>query len=485
MRISVDEEEKSESESISNQRLLLKHYISLNKELNTFNIKEYVDDGYSGTSLNRPALQRLFEDVKDGRVSCIIVKDISRFMRDYITLGDYLENIFPFLGVRFISVNDGYDSIKESGIEMDMDIQFKGLLSEFYARETAEKVRNSLFTLKKQGKNIQGNPPYGYMRDPADRTKIIIDEKTGEYVKRVFSMTLKGYSPVQIARIFNKESVITPSERKKEITGHTYRNSGIHTKNHPKVIWMNASILSILKNEMYTGTFIFNTLRKTKLYGGLTKKIPSKEWERIYNHHLPLISYEDFNRVQSILASRVVKHMLNSKKKTKSALQDVLYCKDCGHSLRITQSGKYRKLDCPTCRVKGIKTNFEKIQVIEERVLQLLKDNTEVPERNVKKSIKEIYSLSVEIEKLEKKKIKSFEEYKADKISREDFIKIKNEINDKILRLNQYIHDAKSENVETEDTSILTKELVEKYISKILVWHNGGFEVEYKLKDEG
>ena len=149
-------------------------------------------------------------------------------------------------------------------------------------------------------------------------------------------MTLEGYSPVQIARTFNKESVITPSGRKKEITGHTYENSGIHTKNHPKVIWMNASILSILKNEMYTGTFIFNTLRKTKLYGGLTKKIPSKEWERIYNHHLLLISYEDFNKIQSILASRVVKHMLNSKKKEKSALQDVLYCKDCGHSLRIT-----------------------------------------------------------------------------------------------------------------------------------------------------
>jgi len=140
MRLSVDEKEKLESESISNQRLLLRHYISLDKDFNAFNIKEYVDDGYSGTSLNRPALQRLFEDVKGRRVSCIIVKDISRFMRDYITLGDYLENIFPFLGIRFISVNDGYDSKKELDTGIDMGIQFKGLLSDFYAKETAEKV---------------------------------------------------------------------------------------------------------------------------------------------------------------------------------------------------------------------------------------------------------------------------------------------------------------------------------------------------------
>ena len=480
MRLSVDEKEKLESESISNQRLLLRHYISLDKDLNTFNIKEYVDDGYSGTSLNRPALQRLFEDVKDRRVNCIIVKDISRFMRDYITLGDYLENIFPFLGIRFISVNDGYDSIKESDAGTDMDIQFKGLLSEFYARETAEKVRNSLFTLKKQGKTIQGNPPYGYMRDPADSAKIIIDEKTGEYVKRMFSMVLERYSTVQIARIFNKESIITPSARKREITGQTYREFSVYTENHTKTIWMHSSIYRILKNEMYTGTFIFNTVRKTKLYGGLTTKIPSEEWERIYNHHPLLISYEEFNRVQNILASKAIKYVPSSKKKEKSALQEVLYCKDCGHSLVIMQHKGTRSLACLTCMMKEIKTNFEKIQVIEEQVLQLLKGKIEVKERGIKKNIKEIQSSSVEIEKLEKKKLKSFEEYKANKISREDFIKIKNEINDKILRLNQYIHDAEPENVETEDTSILTKELVGKYISKILVWHNGGFEVEYK-----
>lgn len=480
MRLSVDEKEKLESESISNQRLLLKHYISLDKDLNAFNIKEYVDDGYSGTSLNRPALQRLFGDVKIGKVNCIIVKDISRFMRDYITLGDYLENIFPFLGIRFISVNDGYDSQKESDTGIDIGIQFKGLLSDFYAKETAEKVRNSLLALKQQGKCMQANPPYGYIRDPDERTKIMIDEKTGEYVKRMFGMILEGYSTIQIARTFNKESVITPSARKREITGQTYKERSIYTENHTKTIWMNSSVCRILKNEMYTGTFIFNTVRKTKLYGGLTTKIPREEWGRIYNHHPPLISYEEFNQVQSILASRAIKHVSSSKKKEKSALQEVLYCKDCGHSLVIMQRKEARNLACSTCMMKEIKTNFEKIEVIEKQVLQLLQEKIDVQERYVKGNIQEIHSYSLEIEKLEKEKIKSFEKYKANKTSREDFIKVKNKINDRILRLNQCIHDTDPENVDNEDISILTKELVKKYISKILVYHNGGFEVQYK-----
>lgn len=130
MRISVEEGRISESESISNQRLLLRHQIALDRELSTFPTEEYVDDGYSGTSLNRPSLQRLFEDVKQGKVSCILVKDISRFMRDHLSLGDYLENIFPFLGIRFISVNDGYDSSMEViGLDSSMKDRYPSELS--------------------------------------------------------------------------------------------------------------------------------------------------------------------------------------------------------------------------------------------------------------------------------------------------------------------------------------------------------------------
>ena len=475
MRVSVEEGRTLESESISNQRLLLRHQIALDRELNTFPTEEYVDDGYSGTSLNRPSLQRLFEDVKQGKVSCIIVKDISRFMRDYLSLGDYLENIFPFLGVRFISVNDGYDSFKETSRGMDLDLQFKGLLSEYYARETAEKVRNSLLMLKKQGKNIQGNPPYGYMRDPNEKTKIIIDEKVGEYVKKIFKMALDGYSTSQIARIFNQESIITPSERKKQLTGQTYVNQIIHPKSGTKGTWMNSGVYKILKNETYTGTHVFNIVRRTKLCGGSTIKIPQEQWERIYNHHPPLVTYEEFYEVQKIMSARAKNPTTQTKKKEKSVLQGILYCSECGHALLVT---KYKRLECNTCRMKNVQSSFDKVSVIEDEILHFLQEKTKEQESHQEKYLKETHSLILEVEKLEKKKLKIFEEYKAKKISKEDFIKKKMELSYTIQKLHQAINERKF--VEGEAVSGLTKEVVEKYISKIIVRQNGGFEVQYK-----
>lgn len=149
IRLSVEDMIKTdESESIINQRAYLNDYLDKNEEFKNFTREEYVDDGYSGTNENRPAFQRMLEDVKKNNIQTIIVKDLSRFMRDYITLGDYLENIFPFLGVRFIAINDGYDSDKEKGNGTDLDIQFKGLLYDFYTKDISEKVKSSMTTLK-------------------------------------------------------------------------------------------------------------------------------------------------------------------------------------------------------------------------------------------------------------------------------------------------------------------------------------------------
>lgn len=153
MRISVEEfGERIESESISSQRLLITDYLLKDNILKTYEKVEYIDDGYSGTNINRPSFTSLMEDIKQGKVSCIIVKDLSRFLRDYILIGDYLENIFPFLNIRFISINDGYDSAKEKGNGTDLDIQFKSLLYDFYSKDISDKVKSSMKIQKKQGK---------------------------------------------------------------------------------------------------------------------------------------------------------------------------------------------------------------------------------------------------------------------------------------------------------------------------------------------
>lgn len=174
IRLSVEDQmDRDESESITNQRSLLNDYLDKNEEFKEFQREEFVDDGYSGTNDKRPSFQRMLDEVKNGLVKTIIVKDLSRFMRDYIVLGDYLENIFPFMGVRFIAINDGYDSAKEKGNGTDLDIQFKGLLYDFYSKDISQKVKSVANELKKQGKFLAWSPPLGYRKDPNDKHKII------------------------------------------------------------------------------------------------------------------------------------------------------------------------------------------------------------------------------------------------------------------------------------------------------------------------
>lgn len=159
---------KDESERIINQRQYLNDYLNKNEEFNSFQREEYIDDGYTGTNEKRPSFQRMLEEVKSGKINAIIVKDLSRFMRDYIALGDYLENVFPFLGIRFIAINDGYDSAKEKGNGTDLDIQFKGLLYDFYTKDISQKIKSVSTELKKQGKILAWSPPLGYMKDPKE-----------------------------------------------------------------------------------------------------------------------------------------------------------------------------------------------------------------------------------------------------------------------------------------------------------------------------
>lgn len=222
LRISVDELTDKESKSILNQRLYIKQYLEQNNLIENFSVEEYIDDGYSGTNQNRPSFQKLLKDIKNKNISCIIVKDFSRFMRDYIELGNYLENIFPFLGIRFISINDNYDSLNNNEFQNSVDIRFKTLLYDFYSKDISNKVKLTFNKLKREGKFLSWSPPYGYIKDPNNKHRIIIDKETCETVKRIFEMANENKSSRDIAKILNSENVITPSNRKKEITSMDY-----------------------------------------------------------------------------------------------------------------------------------------------------------------------------------------------------------------------------------------------------------------------
>ena len=269
MRISFSERDKQKQteETINSQRNIIKHFIFNDQELKKANIEEFVDEGYSGSTTSRPGLDMLLKKVREQEINCIIVKDMSRFMRNYIEMGDYLENIFPFMGVRFIAINDGYDSSNEVQNGTELDIQFKNLLNDYYSRDISEKMTTALLVAKKQGKYTSGTPPYGYLKDPEDNYKLIVDENVADNVRYIFQLLLEGHTLNETAKTLNNEGVMTARARRKEIKGYdTYANRWESTVED--TIWSHSMVRRIANNEAYTGTFVFNKSTKSKLDGG-------------------------------------------------------------------------------------------------------------------------------------------------------------------------------------------------------------------------
>ena len=347
IRLSVEDQmKKDESESIINQRYFLNDFLDRNDEFKSFKREEYVDDGYTGTNEKRPSFQRMLEEVKSGKINAIIVKDLSRFMRDYISLGDYLENIFPFLGIRFIAINDGYDSAKEKGNGTDLDIQFKGLLYDFYTKDISQKVKTVTTELKKQGKFLAWSPPFGYMKDPDDKHNIIIDEKTAWIVRKVYDLALTGLASRKIAAVMNEENIPTPNERKKELTNMDYEYNIVSSDTRDAPTWTNGTVVDILSNENYTGTYVFNMQEKSVLTPGSFKFNPKEEWGRVYDHHEAIVSREEFERVQAIRGNNSFLKGKNTDYpwRKHSPLQGFVRCPTCNHILGFTQT-KHKRLD--------------------------------------------------------------------------------------------------------------------------------------------
>lgn len=280
---------REESNSITMQRLLLQKYAAEN--FVDYELSEFCDDGYTGTNFERPGMQAMLESVRNNEINCIIVKDFSRFARDYIELGSYLEQIFPFSGVRFISINDNYDSNNYRGSLADIDVNFKSLLYDLYSRDLSGKVRSSLAIRKEKGQYVSANSPFGYEKSPEDRHALVIAEDEAEIVRRIFSLTVEGYTSVEIARMFNETQVKTPIEFKME-KGKTRR-----LPKGERFLWNSSTICRILKNEIYIGNIVQKKYIKD-FVGGKNHLNPREDWLVAYGHHEPVIDKEIFDRVQ-------------------------------------------------------------------------------------------------------------------------------------------------------------------------------------------
>jgi DNA invertase Pin-like site-specific DNA recombinase/DNA-directed RNA polymerase subunit M/transcription elongation factor TFIIS len=472
-------------DTINSQRNFIKSFIFNDQELKKANIEEFIDEGYSGSTTSRPGLDKLLLKIKQGKVNCIIVKDMSRFMRNYIEMGDYLENIFPFMGIRFIAINDGYDSSNEIKNGTELDIQFKNLLNDYYSRDISEKMTTALLVAKKQGKYTSGTPPYGYLKDTEDNYKLVIDERVADNVRYIFQLLLEGHTLNETAKILNSEGVITARARRKEIKGYdAYANRW--ESNVEDTIWSHSMVRRIANNEVYTGTFVFNKSTKSKLDGGKVTYHPKEEWIRVYDNHEALISKETFDEVEGLLKSRHRKSFgVKKKKYQNSPLATFVRCNKCGYKIRFGTSSNGKELisinlHCYHCRMLEQEENLPHYKELEKEVFEILKDKFHTDKAEKKKLLDEQKELYDKNDQLLKKKRIEFEKYKFGKISREDFLEIKNQIQELEEENKERIQAIDEELKQAGSIDSLTKETVEKYINRIYISGKGIERIEYQ-----
>lgn len=288
--------EKPESNSVMNQRGLLDRFIRNDPELAGYRVLEFMDDGHTGTNFNRPGVQALFDAVKRGDVDCIVVKDLSRFGRNFLESGDYLERIFPFYNVRFIAVNDGFDSRRHRyGTAGDLDLGLRNLINQLYSEDISAKVKTARKQYAARGECVAAYPFYGYVKSQEDRRKLVIDPPAADTVRGIFAMWLDGFSTAEIAGALNVKKVPVPSERKRQLGAKRQSWS----KRREDIPWLTETIRVILRDERYTGKLV--SLRTTRYEVGNedTRPVPREQWVVAPDAFEPIIDSETFQKAQA------------------------------------------------------------------------------------------------------------------------------------------------------------------------------------------
>ena len=344
LRLSREDGDKLESDSIGGQRELIADYVRTHDGIKLEG--EYIDDGYSGTSFDRPSFKRLMQDIDDKKIDCIIVKDLSRLGRNYIETGRYLEKIFPLLGVRFIAINDNYDSFDQNNGADNIVIPFKNLINDAYSRDISMKVRSQLEVKMKKGDCVHSFTTYGYKKDPRNKNKLIVDEEAARIVRRIFQMKIDGYSPFTISKKLSEENIPTPLEYKLK-NGENFF-CGFRSGKDP--VWQPVAIYRILQDEVYTGTMVQGKTKRINYKVEQHLKVDKKDWIRVPGTHEAIVSKQVFDLVQEMLRKDT---RCGNYKDTLYLLSGFLRCADCGapmirRSVRKANGKVYAYYDCQT-----------------------------------------------------------------------------------------------------------------------------------------
>ena len=526
LRLSKEDDwNAQESNSISCQRLLLREYIernftgcpegyTLSDEVcppkacitgcpDGYEIFEFVDDGYSGTSMNRPAMQELLVAVRQKKVNCIIVKDFSRFARDYVEMGFYVEQFFPFLGIRFISVNDHYDSEAVQNQTIGMNLAFKTLVNDLYSKDLSEKVISSLHSKKERGIYCSANCPFGYRKKADDKNQVEIVEEEAKVIREIFRLTLEGYTSVDIAKKFHREKIKTPVEYLAARGGTNRKPLG------REFSWQHTTICKILRNDFYVGDVVYGKYEKDAV-GGKNHLQPRSEWKITYHHHEPIIEREIFEAVQQTRGTSKPyqprkAHMLTGK----------VICGACGRAL-CYRDAKSPYFYCNDRYTTGNENCLKKANIflLEQMLVSALQKEIcrqmelkevwsqyqEVQKRQCHVKMVKLQKARKELETAGKEQIILYERYKKREILKEEYLvcrekvqkkedAIKSEIQKQEVRLaemeTEEYTDLPDDHIIWKTCKIneLSQEAVDTFIKKVKVWDEQHIEIIWNFSD--
>ncbi len=513
LRISHEDGDKAESDSIANQRDLITAFLEKHPEITLR--KVWVDDGYTGVNFDRPDFIRMMESVRNKKTNCIIVKDFSRLGRNFIETGKYIEKIFPFMGVRFISVNDDYDSAKPRTASDNLIVPVKNLMNDAYCRDISIKIRSHQDIKRRKGQFIAPFAMFGYLKDPEDKHHLIIDEFAAGVVQDMFHLILEGYSSEAIADRLNEQGIPSPLEYKR-LLGSTYKTP---FRRNPKAVWTATAVLRILKNPVYIGTLEQGKRSSPNYKVKKQFAVPEEQWAVKENTHEPAVSRDTFENVAKILRTDT---RTAPGEETVFPLGGLLYCADCGRSMVRKNnstadkpyyyyicSGSKEKSGCKSHSIRDILLEQAVFAVVREHIRsvldveQILTAITKLPytSRQIKKMDERLKAKRDEVEKYQLYRMKLHEDYMDGIISREDYIafgkrydlKAQN-AGEAILSLEQEIDrlvEGKSEEQkwiayfkQYQDIEELNRKLAVELIDRILVFENQRINIKFKFQFE-
>ena len=516
LRLSDEDKRNIEDNSIGNQKKICLEHLKKLPEIEV--IASYIDNGASGTNFSRSGFKQMLQDLTKGEINCVVVKDLSRLGRNY------LEKFFPEAGIRFIAVNNGYDSIRKLNGKQEIVIPFSNIVNDMYAKDVSRKIRSSIEILMKSGEFLppSGSIPYGYLRDEKNNT-YIIDEETAPIVQEIFKMKLQGVSDCEIIRTLNRKQIPSPGKIR-------YLRGMTKAEKYKDAVWIGSTLRKLLSNEVYLGHRIHGKVKRDCL-GAEKKRRPQDEWEYVYNVHPALISEEDFQKIRQIKEKGREKQAQCNKHQKRSLeerrlLTGKIYCGDCGTLMgarkgnqRLTSKKSPRIFyQCDGYEYSG-RTRCFNHYISQKDVLEKIKNALNVQFKLIAESDRVIKSIqddkkgmlalhdkkrkeiNDELAKMKMKKERLLIDYNDGTINSEEYKYIRQKYDDEEQKLRRVLVFAEKERKNQEKQLRITEEwvklmkqfmpqknidrkLIEHLIDTIYVYGNKNVEIVFLFKNE-